>query len=194
MKQFIETRAGTLKAGLKVLEIGCGLKPRYPGSVSLDANPRATADVLHDLNRFPYPFETNSFDVVIAEHVLEHLDDVVRVVEELHRILKPLGTLLVEVPHFSSQDFFTDPTHRHAFSSTSFDYFIPNSGGLFDFQYSATARFKKRAAAVCHRRQSRLRHHFLDKILHRSTLWYERNLAFVFPVDYIGFDLEVIKS
>jgi predicted SAM-dependent methyltransferase len=91
----------------RVLELGCGQIRRVPHSVTIDINPRSIADVVHDLNVTPYPFASDEFDVVIAEHVLEHLNDLVPVVEELHRILKRGGMLYVEVPHFSSCNHFT---------------------------------------------------------------------------------------
>jgi predicted SAM-dependent methyltransferase len=111
----------SIASGVRVLEIGAGAIKRVPHAVTLDVNPLATPDVLQDLDATPYPFPTSSFDIVIAEHVLEHVEHVVRVVEELHRIVVPGGVLLVEVPHFSSANFHTDPTHRHAFSTRSFD-------------------------------------------------------------------------
>jgi len=79
-----------------VLELGCVPKKLWPRSVAVDVNSSAVADVLHDLNVFPYPFPDNSFDVVIAEHVIEHLDDVVRVVEDMHRIRTGASTTGVE--------------------------------------------------------------------------------------------------
>src|SRR4051812_20591304 len=106
---------------LKILHIGAGRR-KIAGAVTLDINPRVSPDVVWDLNVFPYPFEDALFDVVVCEHVIEHLRDVIWVMEELHRVSKPGGRLYITVPHFSSLNFNTDPTHVHAFSSRSFDY------------------------------------------------------------------------
>jgi SAM-dependent methyltransferase len=190
--RFAEASELYPKSG-RVLELGCGHRRRVPGSVGVDANPTTKADVIHDLNVFPYPFPSNEFDAVIAEHVLEHLENVIGVMEEIHRIAKPGAKVFIEVPHYTSQDFYTDPTHRHSFTSTSMDYFIPGSGGLYDFGYSATARFKKISVALGHRRSSFLRRWYLDRILRRDPLRYERQFAFLFPVDRINFVLEVLK-
>lgn len=58
------------------------------------------ADVVHDLGVFPWPFEDNSVDEILASHVLEHFnrEDGVRFLMECHRILKPTGYLDVAVP------------------------------------------------------------------------------------------------
>ena len=44
------------------------------------------------------PFEDNTFDCVVTSEVLEHIQDDVRVISELHRVLKPGGSLGVTVP------------------------------------------------------------------------------------------------
>lgn len=96
------------------LDLGCG-KARHPDSIGIDINPDSNADIIHDLNVFPYPFEDNSFDVVFADSIIEHLDDIPSVMNELHRITRSGGKLIVITPYFSSLDAFTDPTHKHFF-------------------------------------------------------------------------------
>ena len=48
--------------------------------------------------------ENNSFDVITMWHVLEHVPDLDLQIQELKRLLKPNGTLLVAVPNFKSYD------------------------------------------------------------------------------------------
>ncbi len=50
---------------------------------------------IHDI-----PFDENSFDVVFCNHVLEHVDDDIRALEEMKRILKPGGWAILQVPFF----------------------------------------------------------------------------------------------
>jgi|SRR6185503_8741170 len=185
MGVFEPARASAISPELKVLELGCGQKKIVSHSTSVDVNPRSRADIIHDLNSVPYPFADNSFDIVIAEHVLEHLDNVIRVVEEVHRISRPSGLFCVEVPHFSSSEFFTDPTHRHAFSSRSFDYFVPGTD-LHAFRYS-DATFRKLSTHI-----SGLNRH-VERWVNRHSLFYERRMAFLYPAHVIRFELEVIK-
>ncbi|MEM7782697.1 MAG: methyltransferase domain-containing protein [Planctomycetota bacterium] len=51
------------------------------------------------LNGMPQ-LESNSYDIVICEQVLEHLTDVVPTIQDLVRVVKPGGTLMVGVPIF----------------------------------------------------------------------------------------------
>jgi Methyltransferase domain len=44
------------------------------------------------------PFENNGFDMVWANHVLEHVPDDRRAMQELYRVLKPGGTAVLQVP------------------------------------------------------------------------------------------------
>jgi len=55
---------------------------------------------------------------------LEHLPDVVVVMEEIHRVLAPDGTAEITVPHFSNTQYYSDPTHVRPFGLYSFDYFV----------------------------------------------------------------------
>lgn len=44
------------------------------------------------------PFESASFDIVISNFVLEHVPDIERVLDEIHRVLKPGGMVLSLFP------------------------------------------------------------------------------------------------
>ncbi len=71
------------------LNLGCGSE-YLKGYINIDIM-QGVADVVWDLNKCPYPFEDDSVDYVLAKHVLEHLDDVISVMNELHRIVKKGG-------------------------------------------------------------------------------------------------------
>ena len=100
---------------LTKLNLGCG-EEKKAGYVNLDWQSLTEPDVRHDLNKFPYPFADNTFDLIEASHILEHLDKPFAVMKELHRILKPGGKLLIQVPHFSRG--FTHAEHAHGFDVT----------------------------------------------------------------------------
>lgn len=122
----------------KILNLGCG-KTKIPGSIGVDATLiEDYVDVVHNLDILPYPFENDSVDEIHMYHVLEHLHDPLKKIEETHRILKPCGLLYLRVPHFSSMGAFTDITHIRPFGFTSFDCFVKDSYQSF----YTPARFK----------------------------------------------------
>lgn len=53
------------------------------------------------VNMLDMPFDAGTFDVVIANHVLEHVDDDARGLAEVHRILKPGGIAILQTPYSS---------------------------------------------------------------------------------------------
>src|SRR5262249_30182455 len=121
----------------EVLNLGCGRKP-IEGALNIDISAEVGADVVHDLSRLPWPLPTAAFEKVYAYDVIEHLPDIVRTMEEIHRVCAPGGLVHITVPHFSSANAFTDPTHRHQLGYYSFDYFHGDHGLAF---YSK-ARFR----------------------------------------------------
>jgi len=104
---------------MKTLNIGCGPR-KTPGAINLDINPDYKPDVVWNLNRFPYPFRKDEFGRVIANHVIEHLDDWPRCMQELHRITKNRGIIEIRVPHFSSHDAYGTIGHKNFFSTGIF--------------------------------------------------------------------------
>lgn len=107
----------------KVLDVGCGWN-KIPGAVGIDSNPKAHADIVHDLGVVPYPIGDNEFDEIVCRHVVEHVPDVLALVTELYRISKPGGRIKIVVPHYSNPDWATDPTHRNHLNSYSFNCFV----------------------------------------------------------------------
>lgn len=57
------------------------------------------AKVKMDIHQMP--FGDNHFDVVLCNHVLEHVDDDIQAMREIHRVLKPGGWSILQVPFFS---------------------------------------------------------------------------------------------
>ncbi|HIH10794.1 TPA: class I SAM-dependent methyltransferase [Candidatus Woesearchaeota archaeon] len=108
---------------MKKLHIGCG-KTILPGYVNLDMQLLPGVDVVQDLEKFPYPFKDGEFDLIEAHQVLEHIHDLQGVMKELARILKKGGVLKIDVPHFTSNTAWMDPTHVRYFAYTTFDFFV----------------------------------------------------------------------
>lgn len=74
------------------------------------------ADVKADI--CDLPFSDNEFDFIICNHVLEHIPDDTRAMQELYRILKPGGIAILQVPYEAKRtttfedDTITDPLER----------------------------------------------------------------------------------
>lgn len=71
-------------------------------------------DCAFDLNETPYPLEDNMFELIYASHVLEHVTEIFSSLEEINRILKNDGLLIIRTPHYSSNCCYGDLSHRHA--------------------------------------------------------------------------------
>jgi SAM-dependent methyltransferase len=118
------------------LNLGCG-EFRKAGYVNVDFHSVSKPDVTHDLNVFPYPFESEQFDVIEADHLLEHLNDPFMVMREIHRIAKSGCKIQVKVPHFSRG--FTHAEHKRGFDVSFPSYFNPDfNGGFQGFSLKCT--------------------------------------------------------
>lgn len=82
------------------LHLGCGTVYKE-GWVNVDFLGEI-ADQLVDLSRFPWPWESGSADEVYLEHVIEHFERPEFVIKEIHRVLKPGGSVTVITPHRDS--------------------------------------------------------------------------------------------
>ena len=120
---------------MKQLNLGCDLDYKE-GWINLDNHGRC--DVLHDLNEFPYPFSDDEFDNILASHVLEHLDDLIKVMQELHRISKPDAIIEIKAPYWNNHCSWLDVGHRHCFSYNAFSGFCKRINGyipqLFEYE------------------------------------------------------------
>ncbi len=94
------------KAKILVLGSGVGELPvllklyGYENVTTLDADKSVNADVLHDITK-PFPFDDESFHIIIAFHVLEHVDfeeSFPFALSEIYRVLNTWGKFYFAVP------------------------------------------------------------------------------------------------
>jgi len=169
------------EAEKKRLDFGCGLRKKQ-GTIGIDFNPDTQADVVHDLTKFPYPFEDDFFEKIYCRHILEHLPDLVKVMEELHRIAKPGCKIFIEAPYWSSYRAFNDPTHVRFLTENTFDYFT--SWSTMNFYSKARFEILSKRLELSSRKPVRILGLFLPLTFFKLF----NNL-----ISTIYFELEVIK-
>jgi len=108
----------------KGLNIGCGTNPSKSTEeiefIYIDIAELEGIDMLYDLNKIPYPFEDESFDLIIMHDIIEHLEKPIDVFREVHRLLKKDGLIKLKVVDWSHRYTYSDPQHKHAFSERYF--------------------------------------------------------------------------
>jgi len=126
---------GTKLPGSSSLELGCGehLRNNFGASnvYGLDIREDLDKNILTaDLATDPLPFPDSFFDVVIAEHVIEHIPRLIYVpnrryafielMSEIWRILKPHGMFYSVTPAYPHPEVFQDPTHVNFITEKTF--------------------------------------------------------------------------
>ncbi len=174
---------------MRYLDVGCGVNKK-PGSTGIDRNPNTKADVLVELDRFPYPFRDNSFDGLQAVHVIEHVSDVIKAMEEFHRIVRPGGEVFIVTPHYTDFSSFCDPTHKWHLNSYSLRYFGSDNAG---YGYYSKARFVETSVHVKLLALWRwLGFQFLVNTFPRFRRFWEHYLCFVVRGKVIEWRLKVV--
>ena len=120
---------------MDILNIGAGNRPIEPvdGGVVVNHDLRLDPErpfvtVAHDLNIIPWPWEDESFDVIVARAVLEHLRiNLLESVAECWRILRPGGRLNMKLPYWNHPVSHRDPTHYWKFDTVTPDIFDPDT-------------------------------------------------------------------
>ena len=174
------------------LNLGSG-NLNIPGYISVDSSPLVKPDILIDLNdrHCLNMFHDNSVDEILCYHVLEHINNFIPLMKEIHRVCKPGAKIYVKCPFFSSWGQYNDPTHCRFFSTHTFDYF--NKGN-----YSHETNTNKDMFDVNVRLNYAIgRMSFMNWLMNPLiNLWkdfYVRFFAFIIPCSEIRYALEVIK-
>lgn len=177
---------------MKKLHLGCGYDIKE-GYINHDIVDLPGVDQIWDLDKFPYPFQDNELDEIYSAHVLEHVTDLGKTMEEFTRICKPGAEIKVIVPYFSNPGTRADYTHKRGFTTATFKYFHP------DFFYNHNAKIHIKAFRI----------HFFwnrkkfmasapinwipDFFINLFPSFYERFFAYIFPSAEIHYLLTVAK-
>lgn len=186
---------------MRILDVGCGTD-KYPGSVGADWIRLPGVDLVCDLNAAPWPFRDNSFQHIVCRHSLSHMWDLIPVLREIHRVAAPGCVVEVIAPHYASDNFYSDPTHRLAFGYRTMNYFAANLP--FHWRYYTELRFNildRHLSFRGHRLHPGQPRHLnparwigFEWLVNAFPRLYERFFAFVLPVSEVYFRLEVVKT
>jgi SAM-dependent methyltransferase len=177
-----------LCAGKSVLDVGCG-RNKYPGAEGIDFAENSEADVRHDLNRFPYPLPDSRYEVVLLRNVIEHLQDIVRLMEEVHRVGRPKADVVITTPHFSSLYSYQDPTHIRHLALDSMEYFVDDTKHS---NFYSNKRFRIVGRGLDFGRSFPFS--MIAKALFAASAHeYEKHFCFMFPANSLWFHMQVMK-
>jgi len=169
------------------LNIGSGnkIKKSY---INLDIVKLKNVDVVWDLNKYPWPFKNDTFKEVFADNVLEHLDSIVKPLEEIYRISKKKAKIKIIVPFSPSVWSFADPTHKQFYTYFTFNYFRTNDA----LNYYSPARFVILKRKIIFNKYFKLFELFINSISLFKKI-YVIFLYFLIPANFLEVELEVIK-
>ena len=126
---------------IKKLNLGSGTNIRKD-YINIDFKQSVGVDKVHDLNNYPWPFKDQTFNEIIAENVVEHLDNFLLCMEEIYRISEKDAIVKISVPYWNSSFAYIDPTHKKGFHEHTFSFFDPDSDYCKERSYYSKARFK----------------------------------------------------
>jgi len=110
------------------IQLAGGEEPEK-GFINIDIRDVEGVDVVHDLEKYPWPFPDNSADLVLASHIVEHIEPhkfgFIKFMDEIWRITKPGGQLMISTPYAGSFAFYQDPTHVNPCNEATWSYFDP---------------------------------------------------------------------
>jgi hypothetical protein len=117
------------------LDIACGAN-KQAGFVGMDIQEFPGVDIVHDLMVKPWPLPDGCVLRAMASHIVEHIPKVaidggktrfpfVEFFDEVWRVCRVGGELMVAAPHGYSPGYLQDPTHAAPISEATFMYFTP---------------------------------------------------------------------
>jgi len=116
-----------MKCGNYKIDLGCG-PGKQKGYIGLDKHDygdlyRKGYFKIWDLESGCLPFCDNSAIEIYADSVLEHIKNLIPLMNDCWRVLKSEGKMIVIVPKAGSEGSFKDPTHVRFFLPKTFTYF-----------------------------------------------------------------------
>lgn len=154
------------------INLGCGQRP-LADFINVDYFTTKNVDVITDLNK-NLPFGDNYADLIYSDNVFEHIQNILNLIKECQRVLKPGGKLITRVPYFRSKGAFVDPTHVNFYTLQSMDYFV--KGTYFHEQYRFFEETFSKRAIIIESKRSPI-HSIINKIAVRAPHRFENSIV-----------------
>lgn len=109
------------------IDLGAG-KNKKEGFIGVDSISFEGVDVVCNVGKDRWPWDDSSVDEAHCSHLLEHLTNLdgkwerIHFFNELYRVLKPGAKCQLVIPHWCSNRYYGDPTHKEPFSEMGFYY------------------------------------------------------------------------
>ena len=168
---------------MKVLDVGCGPQ-KLAGAIGIDHMEIPGVDIVHDLNKAPWPLDEKQFDFIRCQHVIEHISNLKTLAQEMWRVGRTGSHTEFITPHYSSYASWGDPTHLYHFALGS----IPQ---LFEMmvgpgKYRVVKNEIKFSGSGLD---------FFGWLIYKlSAKKYEKHFAWIFPCNEIHTTIEIVKS
>lgn len=173
----------------RIVELGCG-RDKSEGFLGVDKRETEEVDKVIDLDKSDWDLPSDYFEYVKAINLFEHLENPVNFMEEVYRILKDDGRVLIQAPHRSSQNW-TDPTHKRLTGSKTMKYYFTEDGR---FSYYSDAEFEiLRNRIVFPKRKVFFWNYVVEPLVNLNfftRMIYEKSfLSKIFPAENMVFEL-----
>lgn len=124
------------------VNLGCGRTP-LDGWVNVDAVALPGVDVVVDLERGRLPFADSSVAEFHASHLIEHIENGLALMQELHRVAKPDALATFRCPYGATDEADEDPTHVRRYFWKSWGYFSQPFYWRADYGYRGDWRVEE---------------------------------------------------
>jgi len=109
------------------LDVGCGPN-KQKGCIGIDKIKLPGVDIVHDIQRFPWPVPDNVCTMIVMSHIWEHIEPKYRsiLMDELWRIIRWDGQLFIAAPYANSFLANAHPEHYGCPNELTFTFYSPD--------------------------------------------------------------------
>jgi SAM-dependent methyltransferase len=108
----------------RIIDVGAGGRKAAAQALAVDRFVEENTDIIADAHELP--FTNDSFDAAVSTGTLEHLENPIQAIKEIHRILRNGGLIHIEVPFL--QPYHGDPKDFWRWTRQGIEFFCTNAG------------------------------------------------------------------